>query len=148
MDFLEYVLHIPNEKRRNYAFYDKWILAYYPEAAQWHHKHEPIGHRHRMVTIAGRNMPLRDVPKRLLLTTLKRLHIYDGYRIDDDSMNPYDRWATENPHILQQMEAYYREHKHLLKDKDLSLVCAEKMRMGTIIEKSKVLTVLSALRHL
>lgn len=146
VDFLEYVLHIPNEKRRNYAFYDKWILTYYPEAAQWHHKHELIGHRHKTVTIAGRNMPLRDVPERLLLTTLKRLHIYDGYRIDEDSMNPYDRWATENPLIIEKMEAYYTEHKHLLKDKDLSLVCAEKMRRGTIIEKCKVLTILSALK--
>lgn len=146
VDFLNYVLHIPTIKRRNYYFYDKWILAYYPEAAQWHHKHELIGHRQRMVTIAGRNMPLHDVPKRLLLTTLKRLHIYNGYRIDEDSMNPYDRWAKENPRILEQMEAYYAEHKNQLKDKALSSICENKMRMGTIMEKCKVLTILSAFK--
>ena len=146
VDFLNFVLHIPTIKRRNYYFYDKWILAYYPDAARWHHKHEWIGHRQKMVTIAGRNIPLRDVPKRLLLTTLKRLHIYDGYRIDNDSMNPYDRWAKENPQILEQMETYYTVHKKLLKDKELVSICEYKMQKGTIMEKCKVLTILSALK--
>ena len=146
VDFLEYVLHIPTIKRRNYYFYDKWILTYYPQAAQWHHKHELVGHRQKMVTVAGRNMPLRDVPKRLLLTTLKRLHIYDGYRVDEDSMNPYDRWAKENPRILEQMETYYAEYKQLLTDKEIVSVCENKMQMGTIMEKCKVLTILSALK--
>ena len=146
VDLLNYVLHIPNSKRRNYYFYDKWILTFYPDAAQWHHKHEFIGQRKKMVTIAGRNMWLQDVPKRLLLTTLKRLHIYDGYRIDEDSMNPYDRWVKENPQILAQMEAYYAAHKPLINNKDLVSVCDAKMKMGTIMEKCKVLTILSAFK--
>lgn len=146
VDFLNYVLHIPTSKRHNYYFYDKWILATYPDAAKWHHKHEPIGARRKMVTVAGRNMALRDVPKRFILTILKRLHIYDGYRIDEDSMNPYDRWVKENPQILEQMETYYAAHRHLFKDAKLAAICENKMRMGTMMEKCKVLTVLSAFK--
>ena len=61
-------------------------------------------------------------------------------------MNPYDRWAKENPQILEQMETYYTEYKKLLKDKELVSICEYKMQKGTIMEKCKVLTILSALK--
>ena len=146
VDFLEYVLHIPNEKRRNYVFYDKWILTYYPEAAQWHHKHELIGHRHRMVSIAGRNMFLKDVPKRIVWSILKRLHIYDGYKVDADSMNPYDRWAKTNPELLPALNAYFDSHKEVLRGLRLENELIQHYCNGNIIEKCAVLTIISALR--
>lgn len=146
VDFLEYVLHIPNEKRRNYAFYDKWILAYYPEAAQWHHKHERIGHRHTMVTVAGRNMFLKDLPKRILWSLLKRLHIYDGYKIDADSMNPYDRWAKSNPELLPALDAYFNNHKEVLRGLTIEDELIQHYQHGNITEKCAVLTIISALR--
>ena len=146
VDFLEYVLHIPNQKRRNYAFYDKWILTYYPEAAQWHHKHERIGHRHLMITIAGRNMFLKDLPKRILWSILKRLHIYDGYQIDADSMNPYDRWAKSNPKLLQLLDAYFNDHKEVLRGLTLENELIQLYQRGNITEKCAVLTIISALR--
>lgn len=145
VDFLEYVLHIPNEKRRNYAFYDKWILAYYPEAAQWHHKHECIGHRHWMVSVAGRNIWLKDVPKRMLWSVLKRLHIYDGYKTDADSMNPYDRWAKSNPNLLPALDAYFDSHKNVLRGIASENELIAHYRDGNIIEKCAVLTIISAL---
>lgn len=146
VDVLDYVLHVPTIKRRNYYFYDQWILGYYPEAAQWHHKHAFIGQRPKMVTIAGRNIPLRDVPKRLLLTTLKRLHIYDGYRMDADSMNPYDRWIKENSQILLTLENYYNTNKSFVRNDKLLSACAYRMHMGPTMEKGKALTVLCALK--
>lgn len=146
VDFLEYVLHIPTVKRRNYAFYDKWIQTYYPEAAQWHHKHERIGHRHTMVTIAGRNMFLRDVPKRTLWSILKRLHIYDGYKIDEDSMNPYDRWAKTNPKLLPLLDAYFEHHKGVLNGLSMEEELVQHYLRGNITEKCAVLTILSAIR--
>lgn len=145
VDFLEYVLHIPAVKRRNYAFYDKWILTYYPEAAKWLHKHEQIGHRHIMVTIAGRNMFLRDVPKRILWSILKRLHIYDGYKIDEDSMNPYDRWAKSNPNLLPALDDYFERHKEVLKELSMEEEIVQRYHAGNVIEKCAVLTILSAL---
>ena len=147
VDFLEYVLHIPNKKRRNYAFYDKWILHYYPEAAQWHHKHEQIGHRHRMVTIAGRNIPLRDVPKRIIWSALKRLHIYDGYKIVEDSMNPYDQWAKTNPELLSALNAYFEQNKEVLRNVTVEKKLLQHYQHGNITEKCAVLTIISALKE-
>ena len=145
VDFLEYVLHIPTVKRRNYAFYDKWILTYYPEAAQWLHKHEPIGHRHRMATIAGRNMFVRDVPKRIVWAILKRLHIYNAYTIDKDSMNPYDRWVKSNPKLLQTLDAYFETQKHVLQGLSMEKELIAHYQNGRFQDKCAVLTILSAL---
>ena len=146
VDLLDYVLHIPTIKRRNYYFYDRWILTCYPQAAQWHHKHELIGHRHKMVTIAGRNIRLVDVPKRMAMYLLKHLHIYDAYRTQGDSMHPYDDWVKANPSLLEALNAYYESHKHQMTDPTLAATCAQKMHSGSIMEKGKVLTILSALK--
>ncbi|MBR2166510.1 MAG: hypothetical protein IJ915_08245 [Paludibacteraceae bacterium] len=146
VDVLDYVLHVPTIRRRNYFFYDRWILTCHPDAAKWHHKHELIGHRHRMVTVAGRNIPLRDVPKRIVMSLLKRLHIYDAYRLSEYSMHPYDTWIQQNPQLLRTLQAYYTNHRHLLQDTPFADVCEEKMRIGSVMEKGKVLTILSALQ--
>ncbi len=144
VDVLDYVLHIPTNKRHNYTFYDQWILTCYPQAAQWHHKHEQIGKRKVLVTIAGRDIPLRDLPKRAIMFVLKRLHIYDAYRAQGDSMNPYDDWAKSNPKLVQALDNYYQKYKHLLPQHFVS-ECEKKMR-GPIYERNKVLTVLSGLK--
>ncbi len=146
VDLLDYVLHVPTIKRRNYYFYDHWILTRYPEAAQWHHKHEQIGQRHKMITLAGRNIRLTEVPKRLIMYALKRLHIYDAYRAQGDSMNPYDDWAKANPALEKTLDNYFDTHKHLLTTQALIAMCEHKMRIGSIMEKGKVLTILSALQ--
>lgn len=146
VDVLDYVLHVPSVKRRNYYFYDRWILSCYPEAAQWHHKHAQIGHRAAMVTVGGRNIPLRDVPKRIIMSLLKRLHIYDAYREEGESMHPYETWLKQNPQIADTIRHYYETHKHLLNGSLFRAQCEEKMRMGSMMEKGKVLTILSALQ--
>ena len=149
VDVLDYVLHVPTSKRRNYYFYDRWILTYYPEAAQWHHKYMKIGHRPKMITLLGRNIPLHEVGKRIVMSILKRLHIYDAYRATKkDSMNPYDFWVIENPAILEQIHLYYNKYCNLISQYSWFDICKEKMRIGTIMEKGKVLTIQSAIVHL
>ena len=148
VDVLDYVLHVPTRKRHNYRFYDQLVLHCYPELAQWHHKHMSIGHRPITVTLFGRSFPLRELPMRFVKTVLRRLHIYDGYRITQESMNPYDWWAKQNPHILEQLRAYYDAHRDLITKYPWFKLCEEKMRIGAVMEKGKVLTVQSALTNL
>jgi len=149
VDVLNYVLHIPTVKRRNYYFYDRWILTCYPEAAQWHHKHVQIGHRPAMVTVAGRNIPVRNIPARIAGFVLRRLHICETNReAKGVSMTPYDDWIKENPQILTELYSYYSSHKHLLSNTALLTACEEKMRIGSIMDKGRVLTILSAIQHL
>lgn len=149
VDVLDFVLHVPTSKRRNYYFYDRFVLTCYPEAAHWHHKYMQIGHRPPMATVLGRNIFLRDMLKRAGMSVLKRLHIYDAYRATEkDSMNPYDYWAKQNPAILRQMEAYHNQYRHLITPYDWYKACEEKMRFGSVVEKAKVLTIESAIENL
>lgn len=150
VDVLNYVLHVPLKKRWNYHFYDQWILRYYPEAAQWDHKGEAIGHRRIVLPIMGRNIPLKDFGKRIIFFILKRLHIYNGYQMREGvSMNPYDSWAKSNPEIRKAIDSYYATHKHLLTPYPSIREKAETiMRTGRIYDQCAVLTILSAIRQI
>lgn len=149
VDVLDYVLHVPLRKRWNYHFYDRWILRYYPEAAQWDHKGELIGHRRIVVPLMGRNIPLRDLLKRIAFYVLKRLHIYNGYLMKEGvSMNPYDSWAKSNPALREAIEGYYAVYKDLLTAYPSIQKEAETiMREGRIYDQCAVLTILSAIRQ-
>lgn len=150
VDVLNYVLRVPLKLRWNYHFYDKWILRYYPDATQWDHKGEEIGHRRIVLSLMGRNIPLRDLVKRMAFYVLKRLHLYNGYQMEEGvSMNPYDSWAKTNPAMREAIEGYYSTHKHLLS----SYLSVQKeaetiMREGRIYDQCAVLTILSAIRQI
>ena len=149
VDVLDYVLRIPLKKRWNYRFYDQWILRYYPEAAQWDHKGEQIGHRRIVLPVMGRNIPLKDLFKRISFAILKRLHIYNGYRMEEGvSMNPYDTWAKTNPHLRKAIDNYYNAYRNLLAQyPDIQKKAETIMREGGVYDQCAVLTILSAIRQ-
>ena len=150
VDVLDYVLRIPLRKRWNYRFYDQWILRYYPEAAQWDHKGEQIGHRRIVLPIMGRNIPLRDLPQRITFAILKRLHVYNGYQMEEsNSMNPYDSWAKSNPDLREAIDSYYEENKHLLAPyPSIQNKARIIMQEGRVYDQCGVLTILSAIRQI
>lgn len=149
VDVLEYVLHIPLSERWNYHFYDKWILRYYPEAAQWDHKGENIGNRRIVVPICGRNIPLCDLPKRIVFTLFKRLHIHDFYlEKEGESMNPYDTWIQNNVTLREYITNYYNENKDLLLPfPDIAQQAKQIMYNSAFYSQCAVLTILSAIRQ-
>ena len=148
-DFLDFIYHVPARKRHRYKLYDKWVQQCYPLATQWLHNGERIGHRRAAVTIFGRDLPLSDIVKRLYWYTIKKM----GFRVNvksekGKSMNPYDGWAEENPAILQTFDSYFQQYKHLLEPYGLLSMADREYRGGTVEDKGKVLTVLSAIRIL
>lgn len=149
VDVLNYVLHIPLRKRWNYHFYDQWILRYYPEAAQWDHKGEQIGHRRIVLPIMGRNIPLKDLAKRMTFFILKRLHIYNGYQMEEGiSMTPYDTWVRTNPELHKAIDSYYQAGKHLLAPyPEIQKEAETIMREGRVYDQCAVLTILSTIRQ-
>jgi len=90
-------------------------------------------------------MFVRDVPKRIVWALLKRLHIYNAYTIDKDSMNPYDRWVKSNPKLLQTLDAYFETHKHVLQGLRMEKEVIAHYQSGRFQDKCAVLTILSAL---
>ncbi|MBR1878944.1 MAG: hypothetical protein IJ814_08100 [Paludibacteraceae bacterium] len=150
VDVLNYILHIPLCKRWNYHFYDQWILHYYPEAAQWDHKGEQIGNRRIVLPVMGRNIPLRKLPQRIAFATLKRLHICNGYKMEEGvSMNPYDSWAQSNPELRHALDEYYQVNKHLLTlYPDIQKKAETIMHEGRVYDQCAVLTILSVIRQI
>lgn len=149
VDVLEYVLHIPLSERWNYHFYDKWILRYYPEVTQWDHKGENIGNRKIVVPICGRNIPLLDLPKRIVFNLIKRLHIHDFYlEKEGESMNPYDTWIQNNQALRESITNYYDENKDLLLPyPDIAKQAKQMMYKRAFYSQCAVLTILSAIRQ-
>ena len=148
VDFLQFALSVPNRMRYNYRLYDKWILSCYPEAAAWlHNGEERIGRRHLQVTIAGRTMPLRDVPKRIAMSALKRAGITDLYALRKGaSMNPLDAWLEDNAGLREEWESFYVSNRGCLAQwHDIDNAAEKLFRHGTAAEKTQVLTLLASL---
>ncbi len=62
-------------------------------------------------------------------------------------MNPYDKWIKSNPQLAECFNEYYAQNKHLLPPR-FTAECETMMQIGSVTEKNKVLTVLSALKAL
>ena len=148
IDLMEYLLGIDHHLLYNYRLYDRWILSCYPEAAQWHHEHQTIGQRQKMIFVAHRYIPLKDVPRRMAMYLLRHLRIYDAYREKEGvSMNPYDTWYHTNPALRDALDSYFNAHIHMLDQyPDLQKRCRIQYHTGAMIQKTRVLTVLSGLR--
>ena len=148
IDLMEYLLGIDHRLLYNYRLYDRWILSCYPEAAQWHHEHQTIGQRQKMIFVAQRYIPLKDVPRRMAMYLLRHLRIYDAYREKEGvSMNPYDTWYRTNLALRDALDSYFNAHIHMLDQyPDLQKRCRIQYRTGAMIQKTRVLTVLSGLR--
>ena len=150
VDVLEYVLRVPLSRRWNYHFYDEWILRYYPEATQWDHKGQRIGHRRIVLSIMGRNIALRDLPKRILAYAIKHTTGHNIHQIKEGaSMNPYDTWVKENALLHDTIHDYYESHKELLNDYPILQTQAETiMHKHPVYDQCGVLTILSSLSQL
>lgn len=149
IDFMTFCLTIPIAQRRHHRIYDEWILRKYPDMAQWaHNGTELIGHRRRKVNIMGRELLLREVPKRMCLHLLKRLGIYDGYKMrENESMNPEDSWYETNSNLREVWDTYFADHISLVDfdPKLQSRMCREYAKGAA--EKENVLTALAAIQN-
>lgn len=151
VDFLEFVLSIPTKNRWWYGLYDKWILKKYPDMAQWKHNGEDtIGKRPCMVYVAGRTMPLKDVPKRIIWRMCKKMHIYDFYALkENQSMNPIDSWMKEGTELRQYLDCYFNSHIQSLEYEPNLLQYAKNQYVnGSAYEKLQVITLLGSIDYI
>ena len=149
IDLLQFCLTIPQAQRFNYHLYDRWIHTYHPQAAQWaHNGTRTIGNSIKKVGIAGREIPLRDLPKRIVWYLCKKLHIYNFYQENaGHSMNPMDQWYAETPALRKILDDYINENICLLAfSQELQHAALNLYKSGTMMEKTLVLTLLAAMR--
>lgn len=148
-DLLEFCLSIPKRWKYNYQLYDEWILSCYPQAAQWLHNGErKIGQHPHMVTLLGRSIALKELPKRICWFLCKHLHIHNFYRQEiGTSMNPEDSWLATNIQLKKTLDDYFASHLSILSSYPALLNASRDLyERGTAMEKFNVLTLLSALQ--
>ena len=146
VDLLSFCMSIPQELRYNYLMYDKWILRFHPQAAQWlHNGLRKIGEQESKYHIAGREIPAKDILKRIFWYLCKRLHIYNFYREkENQSMNPMDYWYKSNNQLRKDMDDYFYENISALKSSELQQAATRLYTSGSTMEKTQVLTLLSS----
>ena len=137
VDFLDAVMAVPFEYRKNHHIYLQWIAARYPKAADF------------VWEKWGVKPKESEILKRKIRTVRKLAGEYLGKamnRPNRDSMNPMDYWYQSNTDIRKYMERMFEERmgSSLLSER----LCADMKCLfskGNFLEKTQVLTVLSAI---
>ncbi len=150
VDFLEFCCTIPPEMRYGYNLYDKWILEYYPQAAKWlHNGTRKIGSYPKQITLFGRTIEMKELPKRLIWYLCKNLKIHDFYRAESGkSMNPLDSWFETNANLRKILDDYFNENIERITSAEMKKAAIKLYKNGVMMEKLQVITLLSAIKLL
>ncbi|MCQ2959268.1 MAG: hypothetical protein MJ198_03650 [Bacteroidales bacterium] len=150
VDFMDFAFSIPHTMKWDYNLYDLWIKTKYPEATSWlHNGSRVIGEKKMYLSVLGRRIAVKDLPKRMLMYLLKKLKVYNFEKCTKgNSMNPMDTWFKENESLKKYIDAYFKQNIDLLlfdeKAKNCAAILYEK---GTVMEKLQVITLLGCLNY-
>lgn len=140
VDFFEFCLSIPLEKRLKFHIYDKWILSKYPDAAKYSHN----GLRH-----IGKKpldtLIIKYYLKKMFKIIEKKLGIKS--KISITSVTPLNYWYYTNNTVKKTLDAYFFDNISRLKHHpELQSDCEKLYTTGTSMEKNQVLTLLAILK--
>ena len=138
-EIMQLCMDVPIEKRLNYEFYKKWIITHYHEAARY--KWEKTGGLITEGKVIGfiRKLIYRG-PNKLKRMLGHSKNIASG-------MNPLDYWVEHNSEARQFLERYEQDGYSSMPQGTSDQLVAdmkELFKVGTVNERTMVVTVLSA----
>lgn len=146
-DFFEYCLTIPVEIRWNHNIYDKWVLAKYPNAAKHlHNGNRKIGERNN-VKFFGKETNYKKIPKQILSKILLLMGLEKQQINTKHHMNPLDYWYNTNNELRIYLDNYLHTNINILEN-ELKKDCENLYNTGNTVEKTQVLTLISATNYL
>jgi len=142
VDFMEFALSIPVEKRYNHKIYKQWIKMYHKNSTNyiW----EKTGKKPKnslfsfKLSIKGKKITMRK-----LLTFLKIIKPPINTK---NHMNPFTYWYNNNPDIKSYFNNYFKSNVNLINHNELKKDVYYLFNTGNIIEKALVLSLLSYLK--
>jgi len=148
IDFLEFCLTIPMEKRWGNYIYDKWVIDKYPNASKHAHNGRIIGkNKGKNFKLFGKNVTIYD----LLPRTIKFLSIKLGIRKNSmetkNHMNPFDYWYSTNYDLKNYMDDYYSDIINKVECQVLKKDLKNMYTNGNTTDKIQVLTFLSLIKN-
>lgn len=143
VDFLEFCLTIPVEKRWNNYIYDKWVITKYPDATNYlHNGIRKIGEQSVNINIFGREIKVKEIIPKGIKYVFKKIGILNTQLNTKNHMNPLDYWYNNNLELKNYLNNYFDENIEKIKDKELKEDCIYLYKKGNTIEKTQVLTLL------
>ncbi|MEI6752105.1 MAG: hypothetical protein WCK78_02960 [Paludibacter sp.] len=139
VEFIQFCLTIPIDKRINNYIYDKWILVKYPEAAKFKHNGT------RVIGSPYYNF-VSEFVERTNRKIKKMVGIWDDKKIR--TVTPLNAWSN-NKYVRSGLQKYFNENISLLNENPvLQSDCRILFETGTALEKNQVLTLIGVLKLL
>ncbi len=147
LDFIEYCLKIPIEKRYAHKIYFKWILQKYPNAAKYKWEQIKSHITTKQIKIRSTFVPLNQVFPFLFNAVATRF-LADRFQYKSSyHMNPHEYWYNTNKDLKNSMDKYYNENINLIDfNSNLKEDCIMLYNSGNVREKNQVLTLLAVLK--
>lgn len=145
LDFLEQSLAIPVEIRQNHRLYKKWILKYYPQAAQY--EWESIGCKitSPVLHIGDREIPMRNIPASIKSHVKKALGISLEKDTIQSSMNPLAYYLNSNKELSKFLDSYF-DYVDAIDIPQVRNILLDFQKNGTAMERIEAVSLLSAVK--
>lgn len=147
IDFMEFCLSIPIDRRINHKLYKAWILKKYPRAADyiWESTKKKINTKEPQINILGKKIYITEIGNALL----RKLKLKKVPISTKNNMNPLQYWYDTNLDLKKFIDQYYASNISRLDDvPNLKELVTKLFNNGTAVEKNQVLSLLSLLRKL
>lgn len=143
VDFMEFALSIPVEKRYNHKIYKQWISKYHIKTTQYIWEKtgkKPINSIFDFkLTYKGKKITLKKI--------LVLAKIIKAQTNTKKHMNPFTYWYNNNTSLKEYLDEYFKTNINLLNDyKELKEDTSNLYHSGNITEKGLVLSLLSYLK--
>ncbi len=151
-DLFEYCMSIPPELRFNHRIYLKWIKKKHPKAGNYiwekiRAKPNSLALRYKQYHLPISNF--WNIRSALLPRIIKLLSGKFPDIVNKNNMNPYQYWYNSNLDLQKEITAYFETEKQRVEKYPELLKNITKMFYeGTFIEKSQVISLLSAIKYL
>jgi asparagine synthase (glutamine-hydrolysing) len=145
IDFLEYSLSIPMNARANHYIYKKWIVKKYPRAAEYVYEptKQKLSRKTIYIRVGNKRIPINQIHSSIL----RKLGLKPKPLETRFNMNPLDYWYATNRDLKNFSDHYFGENiRRIDSYSELGDICRKLYNTGTVMEKSQVLTLLSAVK--
>jgi len=148
LDFLEFCLTIPVEKRLKNYIYDRWVIDKYPEASKYPHNGRKIlADNGKSYNFLGKEFTLKEFKRKIINFSLKKIGLKKDTMNSINHMNPFDYWYNTNSELSSYMDSYYNDIIVKIEDSSLRKDLKNMYENGNTIDKTQVLTFLSLLKN-
>lgn len=149
--FLEKALSIPIELRQNHYLYKKWILAKYPQAAEF--EWETTGRKIADVLEVKKSKNIKSFIPAFVKTPIKKFkRIIVGKTNEAKNsqdmpfgMNPVDYYLSHNQELFDYLIAYFK-YTEAISDSELRNTIIDIQSSGTAMEKIQAVSLLGAVK--